>query len=404
MSRKVIHITSSLTGGAGVAALALAELQADNGDRVIIYTRTRNANSNHQNIQISYLPRLAVLGVLSKALTWIQQRLTSKDFGVLTIFSQNYLLMRRLKRESPTQIHIHNWYNLTNLRQITKISKSYKVVMHLHDERLFTGGCHNTLGCTNYLKNCTSCPAIKRANTLVNYNFVRESKLKRDWESIGLISPSNWMFDKHSNSIDHKITKQVLPNVTNWRFQKSIRPKKTAEGFSTALFIAADVNVELKRLNFAVQAINEWNLNNPNSQLRLKVIGGHSPEINKDTKAVTFVGSKNSEEIHKLMSEADVLFVTSSSENYPNVIVEGQLNHLIVISNSVGGVPEMIQDGQTGFLFKESKESFFSSLERFFSLSPDERAEMVQAAFNYQFAKSQPDRIYKKLNEFVDSL
>ena len=52
------------------------------------------------------------------------------------------------------------------------------------------------------------------------------------------------------------------------------------------------------------------------------------------------------------MSDSDLLVVPSLSENYPGVIGEAQLIGCTVAASRVGGIPEMIEDGVSGFLFE----------------------------------------------------
>jgi glycosyltransferase involved in cell wall biosynthesis len=58
----------------------------------------------------------------------------------------------------------------------------------------------------------------------------------------------------------------------------------------------------------------------------------------------------SSDSLMNLMRESDILAVPSLSENYPGVIAEGQAQGVRVVAHRVGGIPEMINDGLTGYL------------------------------------------------------
>lgn len=51
-----------------------------------------------------------------------------------------------------------------------------------------------------------------------------------------------------------------------------------------------------------------------------------------------------------VISALEVLLVTSQSEGIPNVILEAQALKIPVVATAVGGVPEIVQDGFTGWL------------------------------------------------------
>lgn len=65
---------------------------------------------------------------------------------------------------------------------------------------------------------------------------------------------------------------------------------------------------------------------------------------------VEFVGWKDRAELSSLYCRARVLAVPSRAEPFGLVIVEAQLCGAVVIASAVGGIPEIITDGQTGFL------------------------------------------------------
>jgi glycosyltransferase involved in cell wall biosynthesis len=51
------------------------------------------------------------------------------------------------------------------------------------------------------------------------------------------------------------------------------------------------------------------------------------------------------------MKDFDFLIVPSYSENLPNVITEAQLVGLPVIASNVAGIPDLVQESTSGFLF-----------------------------------------------------
>lgn len=66
---------------------------------------------------------------------------------------------------------------------------------------------------------------------------------------------------------------------------------------------------------------------------------------------VKFAGRKMPHEVKKYMQEGMMLVLPSKDiEGMPNVVLEGMSMGLPVIATKVGGVPEMIDHGRTGFL------------------------------------------------------
>jgi glycosyltransferase involved in cell wall biosynthesis len=48
--------------------------------------------------------------------------------------------------------------------------------------------------------------------------------------------------------------------------------------------------------------------------------------------------------------EADILVLTSDREGSPNVILEAMASGLPIVATKIGGVPEIVQHGLTGYL------------------------------------------------------
>ena len=59
------------------------------------------------------------------------------------------------------------------------------------------------------------------------------------------------------------------------------------------------------------------------------------------------------------LSEMDIFLYTSITEGLPNVIIEAQGFGVPVVSTSVGGIPEVVNDGETGVLINSSSAEVF---------------------------------------------
>lgn len=68
-------------------------------------------------------------------------------------------------------------------------------------------------------------------------------------------------------------------------------------------------------------------------------------------KNVTFTGRVDNSEIYKYLDHADIMLSAPTVDNMPVSILEGMNAGLLVISSNVGGVPYMVEDGKTGYLF-----------------------------------------------------
>jgi len=92
----------------------------------------------------------------------------------------------------------------------------------------------------------------------------------------------------------------------------------------------------------------------------LTVVGNGSPEYVAALKrfskqigvagSVEWLGRKNPLEISKLHAESSVLAVPTLMDNSPNTVAEAMVSGLPVVASRVGGIPSMIEHGETGLL------------------------------------------------------
>jgi glycosyltransferase involved in cell wall biosynthesis len=66
--------------------------------------------------------------------------------------------------------------------------------------------------------------------------------------------------------------------------------------------------------------------------------------------ATTFTGYKAQAEVAALLEEADMLVLPSFAEGLPVVLMEAMASRIPVIASGVAGVPELVQDGISGFV------------------------------------------------------
>ena len=85
---------------------------------------------------------------------------------------------------------------------------------------------------------------------------------------------------------------------------------------------------------------------------------------------ILFLGALTEEEIIKEYLSANLFICPSSIENSPNSLGEAQILGVPLIAAYVGGVPDMVVDGKTGFLYRFEETNMLALLiERIFSMS-----------------------------------
>lgn len=90
------------------------------------------------------------------------------------------------------------------------------------------------------------------------------------------------------------------------------------------------------------------------SNFQLDIYGAIKEDkyLNFDWKAknVNYKGQISSSEVIKKLTDYSILLLPSYREGYPGIILEAMSVGLVVISTSVGGIPEIIENGENGVL------------------------------------------------------
>lgn len=99
--------------------------------------------------------------------------------------------------------------------------------------------------------------------------------------------------------------------------------------------------------------------------------------------SVRFMGRKDQKELCELYQHARAVVLPSRREGLPLALLEAGAAGAICVGSRTPGIPEIIQDGTTGYLVdSESVEDLSAGISRVLELSPAARWQMRQAAQN----------------------
>lgn len=362
---RVAHFSTSESGGAAIAAQRLTNLLENGGIQSHLFTK-RNLGPFKPEKSEMY-SRL----FFGKIITKIQEVLSVKKYGTLTPVSISAVNINRILNSDYDIIHIHNWYNLFSEHDLVRITEKFPLVLTLHDERILTGGCHVTLGCKNFLDSCSNCPGIRVPGvSLAPFTHSLENAARGEFGVI-LICPSHWIASQVNISRYAAGVKGVfiIPNAIDSPTDvKTLYFNKKFSKRVNLLFVAANVNAHVKGLGFLLTTLSKYSSEfklRTGITLNLTVVGApRKSNLLESDLQVNYLGAKDPLQISALMKDFDFLIVPSYSENLPNVILEAQLVGLPVIASRIAGIPELVQESDSGFLFCLEEQSLMDAIIR----------------------------------------
>ncbi len=169
---------------------------------------------------------------------------------------------------------------------------------------------------------------------------------------------------------------------------------RARHGFDGTTLVFGGRLTEQKSLELAVDAARR-------AGVRL-VIAGDGPARAGLERAggATFLGAQTRETVLELFRAADASILTSSWENFPHGVVESLAVGTPVIATAVGGVAEVVTDGENGLLVKSGDvEALTAAIERY--VSDDALAARLRANAVPSVERYSRDRVYGRLLEIL---
>jgi glycosyltransferase involved in cell wall biosynthesis len=338
---------------------------------------------------------------------WSPYFVSSLDFSALKFkdyfklpFRMIYSLEAKRKFKSlinefsPDIIHLHNIYHHLSPSIIdVAYKKNIPVVLHLHDYKMICPN-YQLYNGKNYLWNCCGNKS---------WNCFREKCFKNSYMQSFLVSLEYYIHHRILNIYRKKISLFIAPSeyirstLIKYNFNANkiqhignfVLPEKFKKPNlenSKHLLYFGRLSVE-KGIDDLLRALKVNKLNLP-----LKIVGD-GPEMSKLkklsndlnlSKQVEFTGALFGGKLNEIMDGAKAILIPSVwPENMPFSLLESLARGKIVLASKVGGLPEIIKDGENGFLFSPHNiDSLSQAIDKLGKLSLLDLEKMETNAYN----------------------
>jgi len=369
MTMRLLHlnICADPVGGAEIYALGLVDELRRRGHEVGFF-----GTSPHRS------ERSFDLCVVQRPIN--DKRLLLQDPVTLQAFSEY------LEEHSPDLVHVHGIYTF-GIDLLRRLAESgIPVVQTVHDFALL---CPNSW-CVR--GDGTSCPGGAGAQCFQNdckENFPFDAKdvlFTRFREELvrrcvrAFLCPSHHLVQTLSNRGFQNV--HHVPYFADVQLSADDRPRKDNQ-----LIFLGRLNRE-KGLDSLLRAMPAVVEQLPEVKLSIVGEGPHMETLVQLTRelsltgSVDFPGKVTHENVQELMRTSTAGVVPSIwTENSPVMIYESMIAGLPMIGSRIGGIPDLIDEGRTGFLFEpRNEEEIAACILRFLSLGPDQRRAFSEAA------------------------
>ena len=361
--RVLIVNTAERTGGAAIAANRLLHALNRNGIEARMLVRDRKtAAADVTNIPQSW--RLKANFLWERGVIWLNNGLSRKNLFQVDIANAGTDITRLDEFKQADVIHLH-WVNqgylsLNNLERIFASGKP--VVITLHDQWYFTGICHYSGMCDKYQTQCERCPMIKHGKgaDLARRVFDRKRAIY-EGRNVTFVGCSRWMADLARQSVltqGHTVTN--ISNAIDTDIFKPMDKAAAREKFGLPadgrlmLFGAQRITDQRKGFSFLTEACEHISMHHPTlpGKLGVVVLGGDADSVKSALTLPVYPVNylSNETEIAELYNAVDLFVTPSLQDNLPNTIVEAMSCGVPCVGFNVGGIPEMINHKQDGYV------------------------------------------------------
>jgi glycosyltransferase involved in cell wall biosynthesis len=358
--RVLIVNTSERTGGAAVAANRLMEALNNNGVKAKMLVRDKETT----HLSVCALPqtwRLRWHFLWERLCIWCHLRLKRQHLFEIDIANCGTDITSLQEFQEADVIHLH-WINqgMLSLKVIRKILESGKpVVWTMHDIWPATAICHYARGCEQYQTQCTTCPLLSGGSLAKQVWHRKEQML--DGKRITYVCCSKWLAEEARKSA--LLARQdvvSIPNTINTRVfcpkdkQKARQDLGLPIDGRVILFVSQRVTDPRKGISYLVESISKLVEMHPEMKdnTAIAILGGHAEEVASQLALPSYsLGYvSDSQRIVSVYNSADVFVLPSLEDNLPNTIMEAMACGVPCVGFRVGGIPEMIDHEQNGYV------------------------------------------------------
>ncbi len=363
--RVVIVNTSEKVGGAAIAANRLMEALKKHGVSAKMIVRDRQTDKVSVVAVKRQSWRLALNFLWERGVIFLANCLSRKNLFQIDIANTGTDITSMPDFQQADVVHLH-WVNqgFLSLDDIDKILHSgKKIVVTMHDQWYFTGVCHYSGDCLHYREHCHNCPLIRGGGCKKDLSWKVFSRKLSMYANADMtfVGCSQWIADLARTSALLQGKKVVsIPNAINMDvFHPQDKSKARQHlGLPTdkrlLLFGSQRITDERKGFRYLVEACeyiqrshSEWT-----DKIGIVVVGAKSETIEQmlpfPVFAVDYVSDEKS--MVDIYNAVDLYVTPSLQDNLPNTIVESMACGVPCVGFQVGGIPEMIDHEQNGYV------------------------------------------------------
>lgn len=313
--------------------------------------------------RMKWLARLfgRLAGIILAPRRYYGLRMGSEDFDYP---GSRHLL--EIVPEKPDIIHGHNLHGgYFDVRVLPKLSKETPIVLTLHDAWLLSGNCAHSFECERWVSGCGQCPDISIPPGVpkdsTGYNWARKKRIYKS-AHLYVATPSQWLLEKVERSMLKPAIREskVIHNGIDLSIFRPVDKSKVrgelglSEKGKVMLFTSNGIRQSIWKdfdsLKSALLKLSDLSTVKDMTFIGLGEEGSNETVKNLAMRFVPY--QRNAQVVASYYQAADVYVHPARAETFPTTILEALACGTPVVATNIGGIPEQVEDGKTGFLVR----------------------------------------------------
>ena len=258
------------------------------------------------------------------------------------IKSKTKLVTNYLLKNNINIIHCHLYYSLYSSIEIKKQIKNLRIIFSVHSAIGLIGD--------------------KMIKPVLKLNLIDFSKINN------LIFVSKYVYDIYVKKNITINNYKIIYNGINPIYFSELERKNTLNESFKILFVGGSKFV--KGYDLLVETVEELLKYQNLNKIKVTILGNISP----DCELIQLIKEKKLSSVFEIIGfvkkplhleyfkKANLLFMPSRTEAMPMAAIEAFFLNLPIVASNVGGIPEIIKDGQNGFLCTLNPKDFANSI------------------------------------------
>jgi len=273
-----------------------------------------------------------------------------------------------LAPERPDVLLLHNLHARWNRREsffdleyLPELSGNTPVILFPQDPWLLTGHCAHPIMCPRWRIGCGRCPdlkiypSIRRDATALNFRRKRKIFSR---SRLYLAAPSQWLLDMFEEAGIPLAGARVIRNGIDPALFKpgGVRAARAALGLDPQrrIILVSGNHLKInpwKGYGWLRETAERMNRMQELPGVDFLCVGDEGETVSFGGVRIVFAGFvKDSSQMPAWYRAADVYFHPSRADTAPYSVLEAMATGLPVVATRVGGIPEQVEDGRTGWL------------------------------------------------------